>query len=184
MADAAAMIWAVPVLTRTFHQTPADFGTWMGLLNLGSGIIGAVLGGLAADMGQRRRGHAGVLLGAVLAAGLSVPAALFPVMPTVEGFAVLLALLLTGGACANIAATSAIVVILPNQLRGICISVVIAVIAIVAYGIAPLIVSLAAQAFAQQADIVVPLACVGLVTSVLATVGFARALRVAANLKP
>lgn len=178
MADAAASIWAVPVLTRTFHQTPADFGTWMGLLNLGSGIVGVILGGVAADMGQRRRGQAGVLFGAVLAAAVSVPAALFPIMPNVASFGLMLALLLTCGACCNIAATAAIMVVLPNQLRGICISLIVAVIAIVAFGIAPLIVSLTAQ----QGDIVVPLVWVGFITSVLATIAFFRAMRAAATL--
>jgi MFS family permease len=184
MADAAAGIWAVPVLTRTFHQAPADFGTWMGLLNLGSGMLGAVLGGVAADMGQRTRGHAGALLGAVLGAALSIPAALFPVMPDVTWFAVLLAVLLTAGACVNIAATSAIMVILPNQLRGICMSLVVAVIGLTAFGIAPLLVSLSAQAFAQGADLAVPLTWVGGITSVLATAAFVRAMRSARNIIP
>ena len=180
MADAAALIWAVPVLTRNFHQTPADFGTWMGLLNLGSNVVGAVLGGLVADLGQRKRGRAGVLLGAVIGAAVSVPAALFPIMPTVPGFAVLMGLLLTAGACTSIAATSAIAVILPNELRGICFSLLVAVIGLAAYGAAPLLVSLSAQAFTHDGDIVIPLTCVGFVTSVLAVYAFLRAMRVAA----
>ncbi|MDN3922131.1 MFS transporter [Roseateles violae] len=179
MADAAAAIWTVPVLTRNFHQTPADFGTWMGMLNLGSNVLGAVLGGLAADLGQRGRGRSGVMLGAVLGAGLSVPAALFPVMPDVTGFAILMALLLTAGACVNIAATSAMMVILPNELRGICFSLLIAVIGLAAFGIAPLLVSLAAQAFGQEADIAVPLTYVGVITSLCALGAFIRAMRVA-----
>lgn len=181
MADAAAAIWAVPILTRTFHQSPADFGTWMGLLNLGSGVVGAVLGGVAADLGQRR-GQGGVLSGAVLAAAVSVPAALFCLMPGVAGFAALLALLLTCGACANIAATSAIMVVMPNQLRGICMSVVVAVIGLSAFGIAPLLVSLGAQVFAKGGALEMPLAVVGLATSLMATVAFARARRCASSL--
>jgi MFS family permease len=184
MADAAAGIWAVPVLTRTFHQTPADFGTWLGLLNLVSGMLGAVLGGLAADLGQRRRGHSGAVLGAVLGAALSIPAALFPIMPDVTWFAVLLAVLLASGACVNIAATSAIMVIVPNQLRGVCMSLVVAVIGMSAFGIAPLLVSLSAQAFAGGADLAVPLSWVGVVTSILATFAFLRAMRSARNINP
>jgi MFS family permease len=184
MADAAAAIWAVPVLTRTFHQTPADFGTWLGMLNLGSGMLGAVIGGVAADLGQRRRGHSGAVLGAVLGAALSIPAALFPVMPSVTWFAVLLGVLLSAGACVNIAATSAIMVILPNQLRGVCMSLVVAVIGMAAFGIAPLLVSLSAQAFAQGADLAAPLGWVGAITSILATFAFLRAMRNAGNINP
>lgn len=181
MADAAAAIWAVPVLTRQFHQTPADFGMWMGLLNMGSGVVGAVIGGLSADYGQRKRGRAGVLLGAVIGTAISIPGALFPIMPDVTWFGVLLTLLLTTGACTNVAATSAIMVILPNGLRGICISLIVAVMGIAGFGIAPLLVSLAAQAFGHDASIVIPLTCVGFITSVFATAAFVRAMRVAGN---
>lgn len=180
MADAAAAIWAVPVLTRSFHQTPADFGAWMGILNLGSGVVGAVLGGVSADLGQRRRGHAGALLGAVLGSALSIPAALFAVAPGVTSFALLLALLLTAGACANIAATSAVMVVLPNGLRGTCLSLLVAGIGLIAFGVAPLLVSLAAR----DADLTVPLAWVGVATSIFATAAFVRAMRAARHLIP
>lgn len=182
MADAAAAIWAVPILTRNFHQAPADFGTWMGMLNLGSGVIGAVLGGVSADLGQRKWGHGGALSGAVIGAVLSIPAALFAVVPGVRWFAGLLALLLTCGACANIAATSAIMVVLPNRLRGTCLSLLVAAIALVAFGIAPLLVSLSAHATAGGTDLTVPLAWVGVITSILASAAFVHAMRAARHL--
>jgi MFS family permease len=182
MADAAAAIWAVPILTRTFHQAPVDFGPWLGMVNLGSGVAGAVIGGLAADVGQRGRGQAGALLGAVLGAALSVPAALFAVMPTVGSFAVLLWLLLMSGACVNIAATSAVMVLLPNRLRGMCISALVAVIGLVAFGVAPLLVSVTASLWAHDGELAVPLATVGVVTSLAATAAFVRAMGVARHL--
>ncbi len=184
MADAAAGIWAVPILTRTFHQAPADFGPWLGMLNLGSSVVGAVIGGMAADLGQRGRGQAGALLGAVLGAAVSVPAALFSVMPDITWFAVLLGLLLGSGACVNIAATSAVMVLLPNRLRGMCISVLVAVIGLVAFGVAPLLVSLTARLSAQGADLTVPLAVIGVATSVIACAAFVRAMGVARHLNP
>ena len=180
MADAAASIWSVSVLTRTFHQTPADFGAWMGLLNLATGLVGATLGGLTADLGQKKKGRGGVLIGAVLGAALSIPAAFFPLMPGVPSFAVLLALLLTSGGCVNIAATAAIMVVLPNELRGICTSLLVALIGLAAYGIAPLLVSFSAQALAHNGDIVVPLTVVSVVTSLLGAAAFVRAMRVIA----
>lgn len=176
MADAAAAIWAVPVLTRNFHQTPADFGPWMGAVNFGANLAGALLGGLAADLGQRGHGRSGVLAGAVLGALLSVPAALFPVMPGVASFGLLFALLLTAGGAVNIAATSALMVILPNELRGIGMSLLVAVIGLTAFGIAPLLVSAVPQLL-PQADIAISLAGVGVVTSLLATAAFVFAMR-------
>lgn len=181
MADAVASVWAVPVLTRTFHQVPADFGTWMGVLFLGSSVVGAVIGGATADHAQRRRDRGGALMGAVVGAALSVPAALFPVMPSVWLFAMLMGGLLTCGACVNIAATSAVMVMLPNELRGICMSLLVAVIGLAAFGAAPLLVSLTAQVFAHGADVAVSLACVGVATSVLGTVSFVLVMRVAAR---
>lgn len=183
MADAAAGIWAVPILSRSHHQSPADFGAWLGMLNLGSSVIGAVIGGLAADFGQRGRGQAGALLGAVAGAVLSVPAGLFPLMPNVAGFAVLLGLLLAAGACVNIAATSAVMVLLPNRLRGMCISVLVAVIGLVAFGVAPLLVSLSARSLAQDGGLTLPLAVVGVATSLAAVAAFLRAMRVARDMQ-
>lgn len=184
MADAAAGIWAVPILTRVFHLAPADFGTWLGMLNLGSSVAGALIGGLAADMGQRGRGQSGALLGALLGAVVSVPAALFPVMPAVVPFAVLLGVLLGAGACVNIAATSAVMVLLPNRLRGMCISVLVAMIGLVAFGIAPLLVSFSAHWSARGGDLTAPLAVVGVATSLAAVAAFMRAIGVARHLQP
>jgi len=179
MADAAAAIWAVPVLTRDFHQKPEDFGAWLGLVNLVSSLLGAVLGGWTADWGQRRGGRAGALLGAAFGAALSVPAALFPVMPDVAGFALAMGLFLTCGAWVNIAATSSVMVILPNELRGTFVCLLVAAIGMTAYGIAPLLVSFGARAVDRHADIAVSLAAVGLATSVLGTLSFVAAMRAA-----
>ena len=81
MADAAAGIWAAPVLMRNFHQTPAQFGPWVGGVLLLGGVVGAVIGGVAADLGQKMRFKGGILLGAVVASLIAIPAAAFPVMP-------------------------------------------------------------------------------------------------------
>jgi MFS family permease len=180
MADAACAIWAVPVLTRSFHQKPEDFGAWLGLLNFVSNVLGAVLGGVMADLGQRRQGgRAGALLGAALGAALSIPAALFPVMPTLGAFALAMGLFLTCGAWVNIAATSSVMVILPNELRGTFVCLLVAAIGLSAYGIAPLLVSLGAWFMGGHGDIAVSLAAVGLATSLLGTVSFFFAMRAA-----
>ncbi len=53
MADAAAGIWISPVLQRNYHLQPADFAGWLGALIFLTGIIGSVIGGVAADAGQK-----------------------------------------------------------------------------------------------------------------------------------
>ncbi len=179
MADAAAAIWAVPVLTRGFHQKPEDFGAWLGLVNLVANFAGAVLGGWMADWGQRRGGRAGALLGALMGAALSIPAAFYPVMPDVTSFALAMGLFLTCGAWVSIAALSSVMVVLPNELRGTFIGVLVAAIGLTAYGIAPLLVSLGARAVDRHASIAVSLTAVGLATSVMGTLSFVAALRAA-----
>ena len=179
MADAAATIWAVPVLTRGFHQKPEDFGAWLGLIYLLANILGAVLGGWMADWGQRRGGRAGALLGALLGAGLSIPAAFYPVMPNVTMFAWAMGLFLTCGAWVSVAAISSVMVVLPNELRGTFICLLVAAIGLTAYGIAPLLVSFGAHAIDRDASIAVSLTVVGLATSVLGTLSFIAALRAA-----
>lgn len=179
MADAAASIWAVPVLTRVFHQQPADFGGWMSLVFLFSGIAGTAMGGFLADFGQRLAGHGGILLGTVIGAALSVPAAFFPLMPGVTAFAALFTLLLTAGAIASIASTAAIAVLVPNELRGISISLFSAIALLMSYGVAPSLVSLGAQTMGLGAEIALPLTMVGVATSVIGLCAFGMAMRVA-----
>ncbi len=179
MADAAAAIWAVPVLARGFHQKPEDFGAWLGLLTLVANILGAVLGGWMADWGQRRGGRAGALLGALMGAALSIPAAFYPVMPNVTMFAWAMGLFLTCGAWVSIAGISSVMVVLPNELRGTFMCLLVAAIGMTAYGIAPLLVSFGAHLVDRNANIAVSLTVVGLATSVLGTLSFIAALRAA-----
>jgi MFS family permease len=182
MADAAASIWAVPVLTRGFHQKPEDFAAWLGLVNLAANIVGAILGGWMADWGQKRGGRAGALLGAALGSAISVPAALYPVMPDVATFAWTMGLFLACGAWVSIGATSSIMVVLPNELRGTFMCLLVAAIGLSAYGIAPLLVSVGAGRLGGGANIGTALTVVGLATSLLGTLCFVAAMRAARTL--
>jgi MFS family permease len=165
MADAAAGIWAVPVLTRALHLQPTDFGAWMGVLLIAAGFFGIVVGGLLGDLGQRLAGPSGLLAAAVLVSALSTPMACFPLMTSVTGFATLLGLLILCGTAANIIGTAAITVLMPNELRGISVSLINTFNIVFGMGLAPTLVSLVAQAAGYGDDIRVPLAGVGLVTS-------------------
>jgi MFS family permease len=184
MADAAAEIWAVPVLTRTFHQQPADFGTWMGLVALCAGIGGALAGGFLSDFGQRIAGRGGILIGAILGAAISIPAAFYPLMPNVEAFAVLLAIFLIAGSCNGTAGTAAVALLMPNELRGITTAIFGTISMLVAYGLAPLLVSATAGGLGFGAAIGVPLAAIGCVTSVIGTIAFIVAMRDARRREP
>lgn len=176
MADAAASIWAAPVLERHYNLAPDEFGGWMGLVILGSGVIGALAGGFAADFGHKSKIKGGILIGAVIAAALSIPGAFFPLMPTAEGFAWLLLLLLTCGAITGLVTAAAIAVLVPNEIRGVCLGAFIVIGAIIGFGVAPTMVTLVGGAIGGADALRYGLALCGAFTSVAATLGFAMAL--------
>jgi MFS family permease len=179
MADAAANIWAVPVLTRSLHQQPESFGSWMGMLLMGTGLAGVILGGFLGDYGQRLWGRPGILAAAAFVAVVSTPMALFPMMSNVPAFAVLFGLLVLLGTASGIIDAAAITVLIPNELRGISISLVGTIGRIVAMGLGPSLVSFVAQWTGYGDDIRVPLTIVGLVTGVISVIATLVAMRAA-----
>src|SRR3546814_12068809 len=92
-------------------------------------------------MGQKSRRRGGILLGAVIAAGIGVPAALFPLMPSVTSLAVALGVMSMCGAVTGLGVSVALTVLLPNELRGLCIGVFIAIAGLIGFGLAPWIVT-------------------------------------------
>jgi hypothetical protein len=75
--------------------------------------------------------------------------------------------------------TSAVAVLLPNELRGLCSSVLSAVGTVVAFGLAPSLVSITAQITGHGDDIRWPLAVVGATTSTIGLLAFLHSMRVA-----
>ncbi|MEJ2575655.1 MAG: MFS transporter [Gammaproteobacteria bacterium] len=183
MADTAAGIWAAPVLSRDYGLRPEQFAGWMGAVMLGAGVVGSLIGGFAADAGQRaskRSGRGGgILWGAVCAAWLSIPGAGFALAPDTVSFALLLALLLICGTITGLVTATAIAVLIPNEIRGVCLSAFIVISAIVGLGIAPTLVTLVSAALGGEETLRYALAISIGATSLLAALGFMAALRAA-----
>lgn len=177
MADNSAAVWAAPVLTRFYHLQPDEFGRWLGLVVLLGGIVGSVLGGVGADLGQKKLGPSGILLAAVVAASLSVPAALFPLMPTAGGFYWAIALFLICGTATGLITAAALAVLVPNDYRGVCLGAFIVVGAVVGFGIAPTLVTLISDVLGGESHIRTALCATSILTSFASAVGFALALR-------
>lgn len=177
MADAAASIWAAPVLSRSYGLTPEQFSGWMGAVLLGTGIGGAVIGGFAADLGHRSGRRGGLLYGAILAAAIGVPAAAFPVMPDVTGFAIAFGVLSLCGTITGLVTSVALTVLIPNELRGLCIGAFIAFAGIVGFGMAPTLVAAVSDLLGGEARIGQALAIVGSVVSIASVGAFALAAR-------
>lgn len=177
MADASAAIWAAPVLSRQFGLQPEDFAGWMGAVIFASGVLGAITGGLAADFGHRRARRGGILLGAVIASALALPAALFPLAPSVPVFAFALFALLLGGTITGLVTATAIAVLVPNELRGLCIGAFIAFGGLIAFGVSPSLVTALSSVLGGESQLAPALAIVGLAVSLCGAVGFWLAMR-------
>lgn len=177
MADAAAGIWAAPVLTREFGLQPGAFAGWMGALMLIAGLVGSIAGGIGADRGFRSPRRGGLLIGAVIAATLGIPAALFPIGGSVPVFALALGTLAAAGAVTGLTMAVALTVYLPNELRGLTIGAFIALAGLVGFGIAPLLVAAASDLLGGERHLAQALALVGAVTSTIGLVGFVLAMR-------
>lgn len=177
MADVAAGVWVAPVLSRDFGLSPQEFAGWVGALMFGAGIAGAVLGGISADLGQKSNLRGGIILGAVIAAGLGIPAALFPLMPSVTSFAVALGVLSLCGAVTGLVVSVALTVLLPNELRGLCIGAFIAVAGLIGFGLAPWIVTRVSAFLGGEAMLAEALAIVGVSVSTLSFLAFIMAMR-------
>lgn len=177
MADAAAAVWISPVLQRTYHLQPAEFAAWLGGLLLLTGIVGTVIGGFVADLGQKSRLRGGLLVGAVVATCFGVPGALFPIMPSVPAVAAGIGLLMVAGSVTAIVASVALTVWLPNELRGLCIGAFIAIAGLVGLGIAPVLVTLVSSWLGGEQHLAPALAIVGVIVGIASIAGFAVAMR-------
>lgn len=177
MADAAAAIWVSPVLERFYHLQPGEFAGWLGAIVLGTGIVGSIIGGIVADMGQSSRIRGGLMIGAIVAAAIGVPAALFPIMPSVGTFAFAIGALMLAGNVTAMVASVALTVWLPNELRGFGIGAFIAVAGLIGFGVAPSLVTLVSGFLGGEAHLGVALAIVGVAVSLVSVVGFWLAMK-------
>ena len=177
MADVAALNWAPTVLQRDYGRSPEDFAGWMGLVFLLSGLLGSVIGGFAADAGHKSRLPRGILLGAVAAAVLAIPGAFFPLMPGVTGFALLLALLMLCGNVTGLVTATAIAVLVPNEIRGVCLGAFMVVGAVIGFGVAPTMTTMISDLLGGEAQLGTALAITMAATSLIAAFGFLRAMR-------
>lgn len=179
MADTAAVIWAAPVLSRSYGLRPDQFAGWMGILLFATGVLGTIIGGIASDAGHKSRLRGGILLGALVAAVIGVPAALFAVGPTVTLFAAGLGALALAGNVTGVITSVALTVLIPNELRGLCIGAFIAIAGLVGYGIAPVLVAAVSGLLGGEGHIAVALAIVGVAVGLISVAAFVVAMRFA-----
>jgi len=142
-----------------------------------AGIFGAILGGMAADWGQKTGRRGGLLLGAIAAAAIGVPAACFPIMPDATFNIALLGLLVMAGTVTGLVTSVALTVLLPNELRGLSIGAFIAIAGLIGFGLTPPLVARVSIWLGGEQHLGMALAIVGVIVSLISVVGFLMAMR-------
>ena len=177
LAEGAAALWMGSVLIRQYGLTPGQFGGWVGLVILGSGIVGSLIGGFTADAGQKLKMRGGILIPALIATALSIPASVYPIMPTVTGFAWVLFALLVGGTIVNLVNSAAIAVLIPNEERALSLSALKIISTIVGGPIAAAIIAWMTTIMSGPTGLGQALTWLGVVTGFISLIGYWFAMR-------
>lgn len=141
IAIGAMIIWASPMFSRTYAAAPDAIGFLMGSGMLISGVLGPVIGGGLADYCQRTGGTGRALLFLVLLAALGAPASLFAFAPTFSWASALLMVSLTLMIGVAMMGITLVMNVVPDRLRGLCMSVLVAAILLFSLAVAPPLVS-------------------------------------------
>lgn len=177
MADAAAGVWAVPVMQRDLGLSIGEAGGLVGAILILAGLLGPVIAGFAADRGHKSTLRGGILIGAVIASAVGVPAALFPIISGVPAFAGVLFALLIAGSITGLITATAIAVLIPNEERGVCLGAFMILGALIGLGLSPILVTLGSQALGGESQLAPALAIVGVITGLVSLAGFILAMR-------
>jgi MFS family permease len=165
IADGAALIWSAPMLSRGFMLPPERIGAIMATGLLVMGLVGPIIGGTLADFCQRTAGPRRTMLALSGMACLSVPAGLFAVAPNVAAAGILLFIFLIVGSASGTMVMTLFTLVVPNELRGLSMTLVAATGALFGMGAAPLIISVLSGVLGGTAKLGVALAVVCSTTS-------------------
>jgi MFS family permease len=184
MAVLAALTWASPALARDFALTPAQIGTIMAMTVLVSGVVGPVAGGFLADLCQRTGGPRRTLLALSGLALLSAPLGLFSVVSGVTSASVLLVVFMTVIGAILVVGIALFTIVIPNEVRGLCIAVLAGTQVLFAVALAPVTVSLLSSVLGGPAMIGKALAVVCVTVGVLGAAAFMFGRRYFAKFEP
>jgi MFS family permease len=173
MSVLAVLTWAAPTLSRNFALSPDRVGAIMAIALVASGILGPAAGGLIADGCQRRGGPRRTLAALSALSMVGVLGALFPAAPNLLWAAVALILFMTSVGAVIVAGIALVTIIVPAELRGLCVSVMAGAQVLFGVGIAPVMVSVLATVFVGNTAIGKALGIVALMTSVVGAAAFA-----------
>lgn len=142
LCDYGQSAWFPSVLTRRFHLSETQIGSYIGIVGTLASFAGTLLGGVLADRWQKKGaldGRARVMLIAYVAV---VPLLIFPVLPALLPVMLvdcLCTVAISAGGTAGIAAIQEAV---PNDMRGISVSFQALTYTLIGLGAGPTLVAL------------------------------------------
>jgi MFS family permease len=172
LADGAVLVWAAPALARGFDLQPDRVGAIMAMALLAGGVLGPVAGGVLADLCQRSGGPRRTVLALGALVFLSVPTCFFSLMPETVSASIALGLFLTMGTAISVTTTAVAIIAIPNELRGLSVSLKTATAVLFGLGLAPLTVSLLSEVMGGPAKVGESLSILCATTSLLGAVAF------------
>lgn len=189
LADGAVLVWAAPSLSRRLGLPPGRVGAIMASSLLIGGFLGPLLGGLIADSCQSAGGPRRTVAMLGWLALLSAPMSFFAMTPggpsaSVPLASVMLVIFMIVGTALSVMTTAVSIVVIPNELLGLCVSLKFAGAVVFGLGLAPLIVSLLAGMMGGPAMIGRALACLCAAASLSGAIMFAIGRRYFPNSAP
>lgn len=168
----AALVWATPTLARNFALPPERIGAIMAVGLIVSGILGPVSGGALADLCQRRGGPRQTMSVLSVLSMLIVPTCLFAVLAGRWTVTTLLIVFLTTVQALLVMGTALFTVVIPNELRGLCMAIFSAGGVLLGVGLSPVTVSLLSSEMGGSSMIGRALALVCMTASLLSAAIF------------
>lgn len=165
--------WAAPMFSRTFALSSERIGSIMTIGMMLSGACGPILGGVLADHCHRLGGPSRTVAALSMMAVLGVPSGLFAVMPGVYPASILLVVCCLVSAATTAMAVTLFTIVIPNEVRGLCLAILSAVSALFSLAMAPLLISVVSEAMGGPAMIGKSLAVVCMSASALCAATFA-----------
>lgn len=169
----AAYVWAPPALSRGFVLTSARLGEIMGVVFLISGWIGPIIGGALADLCQRTGGPRRTTIVLAMLAIVSAPSGSFALAPSVLLAGALLVVFLTLLPAVSLMVTTLCTVVIPNEIRGLCVALLNAICDVFAFMLAPVVVSVSSGILGGAAMLAEALSITCIGTAIIGAAAFA-----------
>jgi MFS family permease len=138
----AMLVWSAPTLIRAFGMAAEGAGTIVATGLAVSGLFGPIVGGVLADMCQRTGGPRRTMAALTAVALFSVPMGLFAIAPSIAFVGVLFVILTTSISAMIVMGSTLFMVIVPGELRGLCMGLLAGVCVFFGIAVAPLTTSM------------------------------------------